>query len=584
VYFKEILYIIGSENRNLLTIILLFLLLSVLEVISLGLIAPYISLVIDNNAMDGWMGDMVISLGITSNVKHLLVYFGLIMLIIFTIKTLLIIWTNKKIIYFSNNLRVKTSSHLMHAYQSLEYIDYLNRNSSEYIHGINNLTSKFANVVLLLLRTTGNVIVGIFIIGMLIFQNPLALLLMLVLILLLVVLYDLIFKNKMLNYGQEVNKYSTLLLKEISEGMRGFKEIRVINKESYFYNNMMEVSKKHALYSSKSQVISTIPRFLLELLMIVFIVGLVIISLITDGDLKTLAPTLVIFGVAAIRLIPSVGVFSNTLAQLRYNKDSISILYNDIVRFKEKESLTMCRESQVDNSVFRELVLNNISFYYENPSLKSLKNISLKISSGESIGFIGKSGAGKTTLIDVLLGLLKPQSGSITYNEVSLENSLDTWLSNVAYLPQQTFLIDDTLQRNIALGVNDKDIDNERLKSSILQSNLYDFVSQLPNGLQTVIGDSGIRLSGGQRQRIALARAFYHNRNVLVMDESTSALDPETEKEIVKEIKFLKGKKTTIVITHKLTTLRNCDRIYQLKDGQIFNVGTYKEAASIVNG
>jgi len=244
----------------------------------------------------------------------------------------------------------------------------------------------------------------------------------------------------------------------------------------------------------------------------------------------------------------------------------------------------MCRESQVDNSVFRELVLNNISFYYENPSLKSLKNISLKISSGESIGFIGKSGAGKTTLIDVLLGLLKPQSGSITYNEVSLENSLDTWLSNVAYLPQQTFLIDDTLQRNIALGVNDKDIDNERLKSSILQSNLYDFVSQLPNGLQTVIGDSGIRLSGGQRQRIALARAFYHNRNVLVMDESTSALDPETEKEIVKEIKFLKGKKTTIVITHKLTTLRNCDRIYQLKDGQIFNVGTYKEAASIVNG
>jgi ATP-binding cassette, subfamily B, bacterial PglK len=226
---------------------------------------------------------------------------------------------------------------------------------------------------------------------------------------------------------------------------------------------------------------------------------------------------------------------------------------------------------------FKELTINQASFSHDGMKHPALQNISLKIVAGETIGLIGPSGSGKTTLVDLSLGLLEAQSGSLELNGITLKKSLHEWRSQVAYIPQQVFLIDNSLRCNVALGEEDAEIDELKLHKALEQAHLSELVKQLPHGLQTIVGERGVRLSGGQRQRVALARAFYHGRSVLVMDEATSALDEDTETVIINEIQRLKGQKTMIVIAHRLSTVQNCDRIYRLEHGRIVEVGPPEE-------
>jgi ABC-type multidrug transport system fused ATPase/permease subunit len=274
--------------------------------------------------------------------------------------------------------------------------------------------------------------------------------------------------------------------------------------------------------------------------------------------------------------MPSANIISSGLMQLRYSRHPISLLHADLNELEQidlniKAPLTPIKAK----NDFRDFVLKGINFSYPNIKSPALKNLSLKIRNGESIGLIGPSGSGKTTLVDVLLGLLEPQKGEVYYNGIPLKDSLSEWRSQIAYLPQQVFLIDATLRQNVALGMEDKEIDDLQVKKALHQSRLDDLVEQLPQGVETLLGERGIRLSGGQRQRVALARAFYYGRKVLVMDEATSSLDNETELEIVEEIKHLKGKISMIVIAHRLTTVQDCDQIYKLKNGQIVDSGDY---------
>jgi len=261
---------------------------------------------------------------------------------------------------------------------------------------------------------------------------------------------------------------------------------------------------------------------------------------------------------------------------LRFNRDSVSRLYQDVTSMHPAEKYSGEKISAIYEP-FDLLTIDNISFRYPMAEHDALSQLVIEIHAGESIGLIGSSGSGKTTLVDTLLGLMEPQQGKITFNGKPLMESLTIWRSHVAYLPQQVFLIDNTLRRNIALGIVDEEIDEHRLMSALDKARLLELVEQLPEGIDTLLGEKGVRLSGGQRQRVALARAFYHERDVLVMDEATSALDNETEQEIVEEIQRLKGKKTMIVIAHRLTTVQHCDRIYKMEKGKIVASGTPQE-------
>jgi ATP-binding cassette, subfamily B, bacterial PglK len=577
-FFKKILYLLGEDKKKLPLLIFLFICVSILDLAGLGLIGPYVAMIMDPNLMGGLIEKISLTFGLPNNRNYLLITIGILLSFIFLLKAISAIYINYRIISFSQNQQVRLRSHLIQVYQSLPYTEYISRNSSEYLFSIQSLVAQFTNqVVLTSLRTASDIIVATVIISFLAINNLQVLVLLVFLISSLIVVYDRLFRKHLKSYGKISNSSATSMIQGVQEAVDGFKEIRVLGNEGFFHRKVKEGAKSFAKYRTKAQVISSAPRFLLEFLMVSFIVLLIAIMIFTGKDMKLFFPTLAIFGVAALRLLPAANVFSASLTQLRFGQDSVFRLYDDLKKLDEYSYSSDSKNITTTYNSFKKLELFNVSFKYSGSSISALSNISLSIDSGQCIGLMGSSGSGKTTLIDLLLGLLDSYEGQILYNGKPLNESLHKWRSQIAYLPQEVFIIDNSLRCNIALGIDEDKIDEARLSRAVHQAKIDELVDNLPNGLDTILGEGGIRLSGGQRQRVALARAFYYKRAILIMDEATSALDNETEHEIVEEIRQLKGEMTIIVIAHRLSTLQYCDSIHEIRDGQIINSGSFNE-------
>jgi len=577
-YLIKVISLLGEDKKKLPLLILLFISSSMLDLIGIGLVGPYIALVVDSNATTGWVGRAADFIGLSRDRNVLLLNISVMLIAVFVIKAISAIWINWIIVQFSETQMVRLRLLLMKSYQSLPYTEYVRRNSSEYIYSIQQLTSQYSGqAVLPLLRTASDGIVVFFILVLLAWQNIFALTLLIALFGGTIFGYDRISRKNIRSYGERVNQASTATIQGIHEGIDGLKEIRVLGKESYFHEMVSQGAKEQAYFGVRVLVLQALPKYLLELVTMSFVIALVVNTLLFEGSLNSLIPTLGMFGVAALRILPAANVLSSSLIQIRFSYNAVVRLYRDLEKIRCFEMEKVVEPSAKIGDGFEKLSLKSVSYTYPNSKHKALDAVSLEIYSGESIGFIGSSGAGKTTLVDMLLGMLEPQEGKIYYNNKNIITGLKAWRSQVAYLPQQVFLIDKALRNNVALGVAEEQINEKKVLESLRQAKLDELVVTLPDGLDTQLGERGVRLSGGQRQRVALARAFYHNRDVLVMDEATSALDNETEQEIVKEIKQLKGKKTMIVIAHRLTTLQYCDRIYELRGGEVINVGSYRE-------
>jgi ATP-binding cassette, subfamily B, bacterial PglK len=575
-YLFEIITLLGEDKKKIPGLLMLFLAVSMLDLAGIGLIGPYIGLVSDPSLANDLIKKVSHFVKLPSEVDRLLLLMSCLLVGLFAVKGMVAIWINYIIVRFSLDQEIRLRKLLMKSYQSLEYNVYINRNSSEYIHSTQSLVGQYAGTVVNNgMKVISDGIVAFLILLLLVFTNVLALTLLVSLLIILIYVYDRVFRKNVRYYGQEANKAAIKMVQGIHEGIEGMKEIRILGAEKYFYKRVSTGAEDNGYYHARSTVITTAPRYLLEFILVLFVVLLVIVSNWFDQDNHLLLPTLGMFGLAAIRLLPAANILSSTLMQLRFSRDSISRLYQDVKSAELIKTDIFTGADSIDP--FRSLSISNISFQYNSAANYVLHKLTLNIHQGESIGFIGYSGSGKTTLIDVLLGLLKLQDGEIKYNGKPLSVSLHDWRAHVAYLPQEIFLIDHTLRNNIALGVEDEKINDELLSMSIEKARLSELVEQLPNGVNTMLGEGGVRISGGQRQRVALARAFYHQRDVLIMDEATSALDSDTEKEIVEEIRLLKGEKTIIVIAHRLTTLQFCDKIYWLKNGNIAASGTPDE-------
>jgi ATP-binding cassette, subfamily B, bacterial PglK len=573
-HIKEVLCILGDRKSKLPWLIMIFLFSSVLDLLGIGLIAPYISLIIDpENFTQSKYFETLAIIGLPYQADKLILTFSALLVAIFSLKVLIYLYINKAIFSFCFKLESGIRSQLMHTYQSMRYQEYIQRNSSEYNYNIMQLSTQFSLKYLQsILRLASEFIVFIVILFLLAWSNAYALSLLVVLLFVIMFVYDYIFKVKVQEYGATSNKLSTRMIQIVNEGIGGLKEIRILGREEYFLNILRNRAEMYEEINVKASMISVMPRYFLEFGLILFIVLLVYGSLVFEYSTSSLLPVLGMFGVAAMRLVPSTNQIMSSLIQIRNNFNTVSILYEDLKDHK------LFNKKNYDLVVFKSLYLKQIVFTYFGADKPALNNITIKIKAGDSIGLIGKSGSGKTTTIDLLLGLLKPDSGKIFYND-SLIEDLSYWQSKVAYIPQNIALLDDTLEKNIAINSKDN-IDKVKIEKAIIQARLVDLVQDLPMGISTIIGDQGIRLSGGQRQRIALARAFYYDREILIMDEATSALDNETESEIVNEIRQLKGIKTVIVIAHRLTTLKHCDCIYRLDNGKIVEYGSYN---SIMN-
>jgi ATP-binding cassette, subfamily B, bacterial PglK len=580
-YLREIIFLAGDDRKKIKWMALAFFLLSIFDLVGIGLIVPYIALIANPEIFtQSNFYPLFLSIGFSPTTDESLVALSYVLLTIFFLKTVSVIWINRTILRFCFKRGAKLRYFLMRSYQDLPYSEYTNRNSSEYIYNIQSLTNQYSQVILQsFLRLISDGAVGIMILILLAWSNGPAFVLLVFLLGGLVLLYDIFFRKRIHLFGKLSNDYSTKMLQGVHEGMEGLKEIRILGKEAFFYSVVKENAKKYSEVGAKSLIISTAPRYLLEFILVLFMVLLTLGAIILEQDSAKLLATFSMFGVASMRLIPSVNQVISGVTQLRFGRHSVSLLYSDMRKIDNLSKKNSFNNNSIDSNKqksFESIALKNIDFSYLGKGDRVIKDISFKIKAGESIGIVGSSGSGKTTMVDLMLGLLNPNEGMVLYNDTPLKENLAQWHSQVAYLPQQIFLIDNTLRNNIALGVKEEEINNIMIDESLHQARLIELVKQLPNGVDTILGERGVRLSGGQRQRVALARAFYHQRSVLIMDESTSALDNETESEIVEEIKRLKGKKTVIVIAHRLTTVQHCDRIYRLDNGKIIESGSYK--------
>ena len=575
-YFQELLYLVGKDKRKLPFFVLLFLFSSLLDVVGLGLIVSYIQLIVSpENINEGYIYDIQEFFGVHQPPNEILTTLGASLLLVFLIKAVFGIYVENKLIMFGELQRSLLQSKLMWAYQHISFLDFLSKNTSYYINLINTSTYYHGSAVRTALKLLSNSIITIAVLIMLMLTSPIVSLLMILFLGTLVVSYSYFLKNRIIEGSQLNQKYSENMIKAISEGMHGYKEIRILGKETFFHDKVKENSNNVARVQGNYQTLIMVPRYLLEFIIITALVISVLVSIKFGSDLQLLAPTIALFGVAAIRLLPMMNFYSEGINRLRYSRYYVSLLYNDVSKLKRYKAIKE-KESTENSDLFMHITLKNTSFIYLGTQHHAIDDISMTIKAGEAIGIIGASGSGKTTLINTILGLIEPQSGNILYNNLPLNNNIHKWHKHVAYLPQDSFITDDSVRHNVALGIEDSKIDDSHVYQSLRKASLDDLIEQLPDDINTILGENGMRLSGGQRQRIVLARAFYHNRDVLIMDESTSALDNATEREVVNEIQKLKGSITLIVIAHRMSTIEHCDRIYLLENGKIKDQGNYK--------
>ena len=382
--------------------------------------------------------------------------------------------------------------------------------------------------------------------------------------------------RKRISYcGEESRRAFINRTKTIIETISGIKEISVTKRQHMFLNKFKVYADKAYRVNTKYLTYSILPSRVTEMIFISGLIGLVLIAYNLDSNISLLIAKLSALAVAAIRLLPSITNISNNMNALVFQRPSLENAFDNLVgagiRTDETRQTVIKEEVLTDDETeldFNRLTVNNISWKYSDDGKNVLSDLSLFINSGEAIGIIGESGAGKTTLADILLGLFVPQKGTVTIDNKSIFDDDTQWHKIIGYVPQSIFLMDDTIRNNILFGIDGDENETERLMEAIEKAQMKKFVDSLPNGLETQLGERGVKISGGQRQRIAIARALYYNPKVLILDEATSALDNETESAVIEAINALHGEKTLIIIAHRLSTIANCDRIFEIKNGQ----------------
>lgn len=568
---------------------ILFCFLSLLDLLGIGLLGPYIALFTDPSRISEQKFYLNIYEAIETNLSPLSLM-GLLLIIIFAFRTLSAIFINKLILSFCRDVQISLRTSLMKSYQNMSYQKFISYDSSDAISNITILTMYFTNNVLYsTLKASAELLLACFIISFLLFINPILVLILIGGLGFLVISYSSYFRNLMNSYGKKINLANSRAIQAVKQALEGLKEIRVLGKENFFFSRLEDNSKQYANLHANSVLITTASKYFIEFsVMSFFIVTISASSFFISNETSNVLGVIGMFAFAAIRLLPGITVVSSAILQLRTQKNTVDRLYEVIedlrLKINKGKSIKAPEVSVPEFGLsFSSISLKNISYSYPSSKKMALEDISMKIYNGESIGIIGASGSGKTTLIDIFLGLLKPDSGKVLIDDISIENNLDSWRRMAAYIPQETLMINESLKSNIKLSENLHSEDEKKLSTIISQARLKDVVKNLPNGIESNLGEGGINLSGGQRQRVSLARAIFHNRELLVFDEATSALDSVTEDEVMSEIKKIKGTKTLLIIAHRQDTLKFCDRIFELKDGKIINEGTPDKLLGNIN-
>lgn len=496
-----------------------------------------------------------------------LVTFGLsLIVVVYFIKAVYLIYLSWRQSKFSADFSSELSNKLFHGYLYQPYTFHLQRNSAELIRNVQGEISLFSGLSQSIVALTIEISLLIAVAFTLILIEPLGAIAVTLFLAISAMGFHRLTKKKLLRWGQRRQFIEGKLNQYLMEGLGGIKDLKLLGREPYFINRFSANNKLKAAITTNQTALQQVPRLYLELLSVIGLAGLVIMMLLQKQPLDSFIPTLGVFVAAAFRMIPSVNRVMGAVQNIKYSQPVVDVLYKE---FQDIIANSRTDISQSKLKFTKQIEIKDIEFKYPGSQVQALEGVTIQIKKGGSVGIIGPSGSGKSSLIDLILGLLTSQAGSICVDGHDIRDNTRDWQNLIGYVPQSIYLTDDTLKNNVAFGINPEEIDTTAVDKAIKAAQLDDLVRKLPDGLETFVGERGVKLSGGQRQRIGIARALYHDPEVLVLDEATSALDSEIEKEVMNSVKLLKGDKTLIIVAHRLSTLDDCDVIYKLENGKI---------------
>jgi len=549
-----------------------------IEAVGIALIFPFVKLVADPSQVHElpWIRDMVGTV-LPADEREAVIVLTVALLGVFIFKNAFLFVSQFVQAWYSTvNLQL-LSQRLLSRYLHGPYAFHLQRNSADLINNIlSACTGVFAHCFLGFVTLISELLLMVGIAGLLVVVEPFLTFMAVAVIATFAGTFYMLFRHRLTYWGERTLVVGKVLLKVLQEGFHSIKEAKILGREDFIVESYRKPRTEYSRLLIIKNMVANTPRLGVETLMVLGTLSVVLYILVSGGSSGKILATLSLFAVAAFRLIPSMNRILMAFTRIKDSKHAVELVHHDI----QAEPGAAGPEVENDCSVFRfqdTIQIENISFAYDKGKGTALRNIDFSIRTGESIGLVGPSGAGKTTLVDIILGLLSPKPGRILVDGRDISTNPRAWQCQLGYVPQDIYMMDDTLRRNIAFGIADDEINEDMVLDAVRLAQLENVVRDLPDGLDTNLGEHGIRLSGGQLQRVGIARALYPNPAVLVLDEATSSLDGESEHEINKAIEHLSGTKTLIIIAHRLSTVRRCDRLVLLKDGAVADSGDFEE-------
>ena len=567
----------GRQKRAMVALIIMMLVGGALESLGVSMLVPIVTVVMDPEAVSesDFLSSIYETLGMESNAQ-----FAMFLLLSFVgmtiVKNVYLFFQQKAQLKFVYTNQFATSRRMMINFMQRPYEYYLNADTSVIQRNITSDVNNMYGLILSCLQLFSECIVfACLVVALFLYSDRMMIMLVAALMVILLFVIKKVLKPIMIRAGQDNQDFYSGLYKWIEQSVMGIKEIKIGCKENYFINEYAKCGEGYVNSVQKYNLFNATPRLLIETVCIAGMVGYFVLIIGQGAQVKDLLPQLSALGVAAMRLLPSVNRINNYQTSISYFEPFFmgvsDNLQEEIHDGKMTYDAEVYRKKQSIEKLplKKNIRLEDITYKYPNTEKLIFDHAQMEIPIGSSVGIVGVTGSGKTTIVDVLLGLLQMEGGRILADGVDVSGHYEAWLKNIGYIPQTIFMIDDSIRKNVAFGVPEEEIDEKKVWRALEEAALDDFVRSLPDGVETGIGERGIRISGGQRQRISIARALYEDPEVLVLDEATSALDNDTEAAIMDSINRLHGKKTLVIIAHRLQTIEKCDMVYRVADGRI---------------
>lgn len=572
--FKKLAYILNkNQKKKIAGMGVLILIGGLLETLGVGMILPLATVILDIESMsrNKWVRLVCDTLHL-KDMNEFVILLLIAVILIFVVKNAYLLFLAYVQAKFVNGNQHRAGSYMLEEYLNRSYEYYLNADIPTIFRILDGDIPKVFQLLLQVIRLATEAVVAVCLFILLLFIDFRMTMMMMVILLCMTLLIVKVLKPILNRIGKENQTVQSVVGRWRTKSVYGIKDVKVLNREHYFASFYEKHTKYGMELTVKYSVLNSVPRTIIETACIASVLSYIAFCIIGGTNVTSLLSQITAFGVAAIRLMPSMNRINTYLTDIAFFEPSLDYVYEHVNFNKFKEEGHYVSDEPVNPepiTVDADILLEDIVYSYPNTDKKILNHADMSIPYGKSVGVVGPSGAGKSTVIDIILGLLRPQVGHILCKGRDVLDNYPSWLSNIGYIPQVIYLSDDSIRDNIAFGVPKEEIEDARIWQVLEEAQMRQFVEQLPEGLNTSTGDRGVRISGGERQRLGIARALYHNPDILIFDEATSALDNATEKAVMEAINSFHGKKTMVIIAHRLNTIEQCDIIYRVENGKI---------------